>query len=123
MTSHEPSADRDRVRAELAWVDEALAAGRVTAEDPAGRDVQRLALALRAGAPRPREAFAHRLHQWLSAEVAPADAELRVDQGSDGGRQVPRQRPRPEARQTRIRVVVADDHPLMRQAMIFALRR
>ena len=46
---------------DLALIDAALAEGRVTTADPAERELQELALALRADSPEPRPAFADEL--------------------------------------------------------------
>jgi hypothetical protein len=56
--------ERDRA---LAAVDEALAGGRVTAEDPAARELQDLALALEAESELPRDEFARELEESVAA--------------------------------------------------------
>src|SRR3954447_3452898 len=50
-----------RTSEDLLAVDEALASGRPDAADPGARELQELALALRADAPEPDPAFARRL--------------------------------------------------------------
>ena len=62
--------------AALAAIDEALASGRVTAEDPAARELQDLALALEAESELPRDDFAREL-------------EARVEAGFPRGRRLP----------------------------------
>src|SRR5919205_4606793 len=69
MTSGERSSWRT-LSADLARIEEALAGGRVTADDPDGRSLQSFALALRHAAPRPREAFVAMLERQLRDDSA-----------------------------------------------------
>ena len=62
MTDERP--DRDEA---LAAVDEALAGGRVSAEDPAARELQDLALAIEAESELPRDEFARELDARVKA--------------------------------------------------------
>ncbi|HEX8066424.1 MAG TPA: DUF4349 domain-containing protein [Thermoleophilaceae bacterium] len=62
MTENELSRD-----VALATLDEALRSGRVTAADPAGRELQELALALEADSPAVRDEFAREMDEWAAA--------------------------------------------------------
>jgi hypothetical protein len=63
--------DRD-----LAAIEEALSAGVAEHGDPAARELQELALALRADAPEPAPEFAHELHQRVENRFPPAPGSL-----------------------------------------------
>ena len=105
MTSPEPFADRERVEADLASVEAALATGRVTAEDGATRALQRFALAVRAAAPEPSEAFDRALDRQLADELGESrESGFACEHGSS-------------RRGMKIRVLVIDDFPPFREAI------
>jgi DNA-binding NarL/FixJ family response regulator len=136
MTSSEPPADSDRARDEFAWLEDLLATAGLTAEDPAGQALQDFVLTLCGNAPQPRHGFEdrvfERLHQLYREEIAPEETAAEqitaahrppaVDHGGHRRRRTRKPRPRTTARH-KIRVVVAEDHPLVREGLIRALER
>jgi hypothetical protein len=74
MSEHDPSSatiDRD-----LAAIEDALAGGAAASADPGARELQELALALRADAPEPDLQFAGELRRRAEAGFPPAPGSL-----------------------------------------------
>src|SRR3954447_26785721 len=63
---------------DLAYIEAALAEGRVTAGEPRERELQELALALKADSPQPRPAFAAELDQRVAAGFPKAKPKRRL---------------------------------------------
>jgi DNA-binding NarL/FixJ family response regulator len=147
MTWSEPPADSDRVRDDFAWLEDLLATAGLTADDPAGQALKLFVLALCTAAPQPRDGFEERVFERLrnkyleeiedralerlrdqcleeiAAEgITAAHAPPAVEHGGDRRRRTGQPRSRTTARQE-IRVVVAEDHPLLREGLIRALER
>src|SRR5215207_8266919 len=67
--------DTATIERDLAAVESALAGGTATHEDPLARELQELALQLRADVPRPEPSFAEELHERMEAAFpSPADS-------------------------------------------------
>jgi Domain of unknown function (DUF4349) len=74
MSEHDPSTAT--IERELAAIDDALAGGLATSDEPSARELQELALALRADAPEPDPEFAGRLRTRAEAGFPPAAGSL-----------------------------------------------
>jgi hypothetical protein len=74
MSEHDPSTAT--IERELAAVEDALAAGVATSDEPSARELQELALALRAEAPEPDPEFARELRTRAKAGFPPATGSL-----------------------------------------------
>jgi two-component system, NarL family, response regulator DevR len=91
---------------DVAHVEAALTAGRVTADEPQARAIQTFALALRGTQPPARPAFLDALDRWMQDELRPT-SQMTV----------------PEAVRRPIRVCVVEPHPSAREGLVSALDR
>jgi hypothetical protein len=74
MSEHDPSTAT--IERELAAIEDALAGGVATSDEPSARELQELALALRAEAPEPDAEFARELRTRAKAGFPPAPGSL-----------------------------------------------
>ena len=83
MSEHDPNSAT--IERELAAIDEALVAGSASEHDPIARELQELALALRADSPEPSREFGEELHLRVQAGFPGRAGSLRDRAGSVRG--------------------------------------